>query len=118
MGFLFRILVIAVNAFVLAYLLPGVEIDNFFTAIVVALLLAFLDFTVKPLLIILTLPVTFITLGLFLFIVNALIILIDAYFVHGFKVDGLWYAVLYSFCLSIANSMVLRHAKRRRQQSE
>jgi putative membrane protein len=114
MNLLLRILIIAINAFLLAYVLPGVEIDDFFTAIVVAIVLALLDFLVKPLLIVLTLPATFFTLGLFLFVVNALIILIDAYFVHGFKVEGFWYAVLYSLCLSMANSAVLRQVQRER----
>jgi putative membrane protein len=107
-----RILIIAVNAFVLAYLLPGVEISNFLTAILVALVLAVLDSLIKPLLILFTLPATIISFGLFLFVINALIILLDAYFVHGFKVDGFWYAMLFSILLSIVNSFVLRQVKK------
>ena len=112
MKLLIRILIIAVNAFVLAYLLPGIHIDNFGTSIMVAIVLALLDFLVKPVLILLTLPATVITLGLFLFIINAIIILLDAYFVHGFKVDGFLSALTFSLLLSIANSLVLRQVKR------
>jgi putative membrane protein len=106
MNFIIKVLITAVNAFLLAYVLPGIEIKDFFTAIVVAFVLALLDAIVKPVLIIFTLPATIFTLGLFLFVINAIIILIDAYFVGGFKVDGFWYALLFSICLSLVNSMV------------
>lgn len=110
MNFLLKILITAVNVFVLAYLLPGIEIKDFLTAIVVALVLSLLDAIVKPLLILFTLPATILTLGLFLFVINACIILIDAYFVGGFKVDGFWYALLFSICLSLLNSFVHKRA--------
>lgn len=110
MNFLFKILITAVNVFVLAYLLPGIEIKDFLTAIVVALVLSLLDAVVKPLLILFTLPATILTLGLFLFIINAVIILIDAYFVHGFEVKGFGYALLFSMCLSLLNSFVHKSA--------
>ena len=112
MNFIFRILIIAVNAFLLAKLLPGVDIQNFSTAILVALVLAILDSLLKPILIFLTLPATLITFGLFLFVINALIILIDAHFVHGFKVSGFWYAVLFSLLLSFVNSFALEFLKK------
>ena len=117
MNFLLRILVIAVNAFVLAYVLPGIEISDFFTAIIVAFVLALLDSLIKPLLILLTLPATFLTLGLFLFVINACIILIDAYFVHGFKVENFWYALLFSVLLSFANGFVLKRVQREHEKS-
>jgi len=108
MNFVIKVLVTAVNAFLLAYLLPHIEIDNFSTALIVAFVLALLDAIVKPILIFLTLPATLITLGLFLFVINAVIILIDAHFVHGFKVDGFWWALLFSILLSLVNSFVHR----------
>lgn len=100
------------NAFLLAEILPGVEIDKFVTAIVVAFVLAILDSLIKPILILLTLPATILTLGLFLFIINALIILLDAHFVHGFKIDSFWHALLFSMLLSFANSFVLGRIKK------
>lgn len=112
MNFILRILIIAVNAFFLAYLLPGISISDFGTAIIVAFVLAILDALIKPLLILLTLPATVLTFGLFLFVINALVILIDAWFVHGFKVDGFWHALLFSILLSTINSLVLGKVKK------
>ncbi len=118
MNFVLKILIIAVNAFLLSSLLPGVNISNFFTAILVATVLAILDALVKPLLIFLTLPATILTFGLFLFVINALIILFDAYIVHGFKVDSFWYALLFSVLLSVVNSFVLGIARQNNNRKE
>jgi len=107
---LLRILVCSVNVFILAYILPGITIVDFFTAIIVAVILSVLDAIVKPLLILLTLPATILTLGLFLFVINACIILLDDYFVHGFKVESFWHALLFSMLLSFFNSFVHKRA--------
>ena len=107
-----KILVCSVNVFVLAYILPGVWIVDFFTAIIVAVILSLLDAFVKPLLVLFTLPATIVTLGLFLFVINAGIILLDAYFVHGFEVDSFWHALLFGALLSFFNSVVHRKAFR------
>jgi putative membrane protein len=108
MKFLLKVLITTVNVFILAYILPGVEIvnNNIFTALIVAFVLAILDAIVKPILILLTLPATILSLGLFLFVINACIILIDDHFVHGFEVDNFWYALLFSILLSFFNSFV------------
>ena len=112
MNFFYKILISAVNVFVLAAILPGVAIvnNNIITAVIVAVVLAVLNAIVKPLLILLTLPATIITLGLFLFVINAGIILLDAHFVHGFYVAGFWYALLFSMLLSFFNSFVQKRA--------
>ena len=107
---LIKILVCSVNVFVLAYILPGITIVDFFTAIIVAVVLSLLDAFVKPLLVLFTLPATIVTLGLFVFVINAGIILLDAYFVHGFKVDSFWHALLFGALLSFFNSVVHRKA--------
>jgi len=112
MRFLLRILITTINAFILSHILPGIKIDNFFTAILVAAVLAVLDAIVKPLLILFTLPATILTLGLFLFVINAFIILIAEHVVSGFKVEGFWYALLFSIILSIFNSFVHKRALR------
>ncbi len=106
----FKVLVCSVNVFILAYILPGIAIVDFFTAIIVAVVLSLLDAVVKPLLILLTLPATILTLGLFLFVINAGIILIDAHFVHGFEVDSFWHALLFGALLSFFNSIVHKRA--------
>ena len=106
----FKVLVCSVNVFILAYILPGIAIVDFFTAIVVAVVLSLLDTIVKPMLVLLTLPATILTLGLFLFVINAGIILIDAYFVHGFEVKSFWHALLFGALLSFFNSLVHKKA--------
>jgi putative membrane protein len=103
-------MICSVNVFILAYILPGISIVDFFTAIIVAIILSLLDAIVKPLLILLTLPATILTLGLFLFVINAAIILLDAHFVHGFKVENFWYALLFGALLSFFNSLVYKRA--------
>ncbi|MBX2933061.1 MAG: phage holin family protein [Ferruginibacter sp.] len=106
----FKILVCSVNVFILAYILPGISIVDFFTAILVAIVLSLLDAIVKPLLILFTLPATILTLGLFLFVINANIILLDAYFVHGFSVQSFWHALVFGALLSFFNSLVHKRA--------
>ncbi len=98
------------NVFILEAILPGISITSFGTAVVVAIVLSFLDAIVKPLLVLFTLPATILTLGLFLFVINACVILIDAYFVHGFEVKSFWHALLFSVLLSFFNSFVHKKA--------
>ncbi len=88
------------------YLLPGVRVEDFFTGIVIAALIALLNITIKPILIILTIPITFLTLGLFLIVINAILILIAAWIVPGFFVDGFWWALLFGLILGLINSLL------------
>ena len=92
MNIVLRIIISAVVAFALSYILSGVHIQSFVTALILAIVLGLLNLFVKPILIILTLPITIFTFGLFLFVINALIILLAAKFVSGFRVDGFWWA--------------------------
>ncbi len=108
MKFIMSLLVTAIISFGLSYILPGIHIDQFFTALIVALVLAILNAIVKPVLVILTLPITIFTLGLFLFVINAGIILLAARFIQGFKVDGFWWALLFSLLLSILTPLLYR----------
>ncbi len=100
MGFIIKVLLTAVAAYAAAWLLPGVEIINVKTAVVVALVLALLNMFVRPLLVLLTIPVTIITLGLFLLVINILIIKLTDSLVGGFTVDGWWSALLFSLIVS------------------
>ena len=106
----FKVLVCSVNVFILENILPGISIVDFSTAVMVAIVLSLLDAVVKPLLILLTLPATILTLGLFLFVINATIILLDAHFVHGFEVRSFWHALLFGAVLSFFNSLVHKRA--------
>ncbi|MFS4466998.1 phage holin family protein [Maribacter sp. 2210JD10-5] len=101
-----RILLSALAVIILSYVLPGVGVDNFTTAIIVALVLGILNFLVKPILVILTLPITILTLGLFLLIINAIIILLAAHFIGGFQVDGVLWAIIFSLLLSLLQSIL------------
>lgn len=101
-----RLILGAIAVLISEYLIPGVEVSSFFTAVVVAALLAVLNMTIKPLLVILTIPITFLTLGLFLLAINALIIMIAGAIVPGFNVDGFWWALLFSLVLSLVNALL------------
>ncbi len=105
-NFIIRLLITALAVILTSYLLPGVHVENFLSAIVLALLLALLNVTLKPILIIITIPVTFLTLGLFLLVINALMILLADAILPGFVVDGFWWAVLFSVLLWIINSLL------------
>lgn len=89
-----------------AYLLPGVSIAGFWAAMVVALVLGLLNAFVRPLLVLLTLPLTIITFGLFLFVINALIILFAAALVPGFHVENFWWALLFSIVLAVVGALL------------
>lgn len=113
MIFILRILLTAVVVVFLAKFLPGVTVAGYVTAIVVALVLALLNLIVKPILILFTLPVTIITFGLFLIVINAIIILLADAFVDGFDVNGFWIAVLFSILLSITQSLLFSFAEKK-----
>ncbi len=113
MNALLRIIISAVVAFGLSYVLDGVHIDTFLTAVVLAFVLGLLNLFIKPLLVVLTLPITIFTFGLFLFVINALIILLASAFVKGFRVDGFWWAFLFSLLLSVLTSFFYRTSVRK-----
>ncbi|MBL87612.1 MAG: hypothetical protein CMO82_13250 [Winogradskyella sp.] len=106
MNLLIRLLINALAVFIIAHLLGGVEVNGYVGAIIVALVLAILNLFVKPILIIFTLPVTILTLGLFLLVINALIILLADKLIDGFGVNGFWTALIFSILLSILQSIL------------
>lgn len=106
LGILFQLVVGGLAVLFTAYLLPGITVDDFLTGIIIAALLALLNLTIKPILIFLTIPITLITLGLFLLVINAVMVLIAASIVSGFTVDSFWWALLFSVILSLVNSIL------------
>ena len=107
MNFLIKIASTALAVFVIARLMPGVEVKNLPMAIVVSTLLVLMNVYVKPILIFLTFPITLVTLGLFLLVINATIILVTSYVMKdGFNVDGFWVAMLFSIVLSMITSLI------------
>lgn len=105
MNWIIRFLLNGLAVFLTAYLLPGVDLDGYGTALIVALILSIANVIVKPVLIVLTIPITILTLGLFLLVINAMIILLADYLVNDFYVDGFWWALLFSLILSVFNSL-------------
>ena len=107
-GLLTRLVVSSLAVFVADWLLPGVTINSFSTAIGVAILLGILNATLKPLLIIITIPLTFLTLGLFLLIINAIIIGVADQWIDGMHVSSTWTAILFSFLISTISSWMYK----------
>ncbi|MEO6328070.1 MAG: phage holin family protein [Ginsengibacter sp.] len=115
MRFLTNLLITAVAVYIISKLLnPHVVINSFPTAIIFALVLAFLNAIVKPLIIILTLPVTIITLGLFLLVINVLIILLADHFVSGININGFLWALIFGFLLTVISSVLQKLLKDQR----
>ncbi len=109
-----RFLLTGLAVVLAAYILPGVSVDGYFTALVVALVLGVVNVLVKPVLILFTIPLTVLTLGLFLLVINASMILLVDYFVDGFSVDGFWWALAFSLILSVFNSLFSDLAKEKK----
>jgi putative membrane protein len=105
MNFIIRFLLNGLAIVLTAYILPGVDVEDYGTALIVALVLSIANVIVKPVLIVLTIPITILTLGLFLLVINAFIILLADFLVDGFTVGGFWWALLFSLIMSVFNSM-------------
>jgi len=106
MKFLFKILVTSFAVVITAYLLSGIHVPDFTTAIVIAIVLTILNIFLKPILILLTIPATIFSFGLFLLVVNAFIILLASSLVPEFKVDSFWWALAFSIILSLVSYLL------------
>lgn len=102
-GFLIRWLILTVSIIITSYLIDGIHVTGFFSAFFAAALLGILNAFFRPILFVLTLPITILTLGLFTFVVNAIMLLMVSGAVSGFQVDGLWSAVWGSLFISIVS---------------
>ena len=96
----------AVALLIVAYLLPGIAVASFGSALIAALVLGLLNMLVKPVLILLTLPITIVTLGLFLIILNALLFWFAGSILKGFQVNGFWWAVIGAVLYSIISGLL------------
>jgi putative membrane protein len=113
-----RIITTTLAILLVTKLMPGVSVNNVWTAIVLSIVLSLLNVFVKPLLIFFTLPITIFTLGLFLLVINAAIILIASEIVTGFRVDGFWWAMLFSVVLSLVVSIFDKFNERMERKDE
>ncbi len=101
MSFIARLLISSAAVLLSSYLIDGVIVDGFLSALLVALFLGLLNVLLKPILVILTIPITVLSFGLFLLVINALLVLMVNGVVTGFTVDGFWPAILFSVVLSL-----------------
>ncbi len=101
MGFIISLIINAIAVLLSAYIVPGVMVDSFLTSVLVAVVLGLLNAVVKPVLVLLTLPVNILTLGLFSLVINVIILYLAAAVIPGFRIDGFWAALLFSIILSI-----------------
>lgn len=106
MGLIIRLLISTLAILVAANIIPGVSVDSTITAVIVAVVLGILNTFLKPLLQILALPITILTLGLFYFVINVLIVYLTSYLVDGFHVAGFFSALFFSFVISIVSAIL------------
>jgi putative membrane protein len=106
MKLIFNWLVQAVAIVIAAYILPGVTVENFLAALVLAVVLGAINTFIKPVLIVLTLPLTIVTLGIFILVLNALLIMLASAIVPGFAIAGFWSAFLFAIVLSLVSAFL------------
>ena len=104
-----RLLLTSLVLLLVAYYIPGIHVDGFYAAFIAAVVLGLLNLFVKPVLFILTLPITILTLGLFMFIINAALFWFAATFIDGFSVDSFGYALLGSLIVTVASAVVNKY---------
>lgn len=108
MGLLLIWILNAVALLIVAYILPGITVASFGSALIAALVLGLLNMLVKPVLVLLTLPITIVTLGLFLLVLNALLFWFAGSILKGFQVDGFGWALLGALIYSIVTGLFSR----------
>lgn len=112
MKLILRLLVTSAVAFILAQVLPGIHVNNYGTAIIFALVLSLLNIFLRPLLILFTLPLTILTFGLFLFIINTITVLLASDWVKGFEIDSFSWGLFFSLLLTLITSALFREEDR------
>jgi len=101
-----NLLINTISIFAVAYILTGIQVDSFVTALIVAVVMAVLNVTLKPFLILITIPLTVVTFGLFLLVVNVLVLYAAEALIDGFHITGFWWALAFSFLVSFVNSIL------------
>ncbi|MDP3964265.1 MAG: phage holin family protein [bacterium] len=101
-----RLLVNALAVAAAAYILPGVVVEGFWAAVITAVVIGFVNAILRPIIVVLTLPINFLTFGLFTFVINAVLIMLASSFVPGFSVENFWWALLFSLVLGFINGFL------------
>lgn len=110
-GVLGSLIISTISIFAVSYILSGIQIESLLTALVLAIVMAILNVTLKPLLILITIPLTIITFGLFLLVVNVLVLYAAAFLIDGFHITGFWWALAFSILVSLVNSILFKPGK-------
>lgn len=118
MKIIFNWFISAVAIMISAYILPGVEVAGWVAALVLAVVLGAINAILKPLLILLTLPINILTLGLFSLVINAALVMLAAYIVPGFSVAGFWWALIFALVLSIVTWVFGQFGKESSEKTE
>jgi putative membrane protein len=105
MTLILRLLFNTLGLLLIAEFIPGITVDGFYPALIAAIILGLLNIVIKPILLVLTLPITVVTLGLFAFVINAALFLFAASFIQGFSVDSFLYALLGSILMSLVSTL-------------
>ena len=105
-SFLSKVLIGAISVFLGDFLLSGVQISSLLSGIVLVVVIILINFTIKPILVLFTLPISLLTFGLFLLVINAVVVLLAAELTPGFSVDGFWWAMAFALILSLINSIL------------
>ena len=108
---LIHFIVSALAILVTAYILPGVHVDGIVAALVLAVVLGVINTILRPILVFLTLPLTIVTLGLFILVINGLLVMLASYIVPGFTVASFWWALLFGIGLAIVSWVLERFEK-------
>lgn len=108
MSIITNLLISALAVYLTAWLLPGISVKSYWAAIGVAIVIGLLNVLVKPLLTVLTIPVTVITLGLFLFVIDALVVMLASKLLDSFQVNGFWWALLFSIIVSVVTNLLYK----------
>ncbi|MBI2024464.1 phage holin family protein [Candidatus Giovannonibacteria bacterium] len=111
MEILLRLVLNTLVVLAVAYILPGVVVDGYMAAFVAALAIGVINAVIKPILFVLTLPITIITLGIFTLVLNALLLLLASAIVPGFEIAGFWTAIIFGIIFSIVNMAFHRWEK-------
>lgn len=116
--FLLKLLISSLAVYITAWILPGVHVEQFLVSVLVAFALGLVNSFLRPLLILLTIPVTIFSFGLFLIVINAALVMLVSHVVPGFRVDGFWWAVAFSLILSFITGLLELPVKKRDQSEE